>query len=84
MSELEGEELQQSLRLVMEDQMGRVEQERRTKDSHLMRLYCRVHLQLIGRKQSLREAWDIVVLQLPEQRGSIGRRQGMLKRLTRK
>ena len=52
LSELEGEELQQSLRLVMEDQMGRVEQ-RKTKDSHLMRLYCRVHLQLIGRKQRL-------------------------------
>jgi hypothetical protein len=83
LEELEGEELEASLKLSMENQLERIEQ---SNESYQPTPYestsplCRVPQHLSGRRQSQREALGTVALQLPGQKWSIGRRQEKLKR----
>jgi hypothetical protein len=84
LSELEGEELEKSLKLVMEDEMERMEQRKRDQELTPYETVMQGASASDWRKAESKRGLGTVVLQLPGQRESTGRRQGRLKRPTKR
>lgn len=78
LEELEGEELKAGLKLVMENQLKRIQQRNELKP------LCGVLQHLSRRRQSQRGVWVTVVSWPPGQKGSIGRRSEKLKFLIKR